>query len=108
EETLGYRLMDPKTRKVYTSRDVEVFEKKEAESPPPDSPDVDSSLVVNIEVDLPIDDESDDGYDGDDLIEPRPTRTVQRMPKWYTSMVRDARMDAPPDTSTPGPWTRSK
>ncbi|KAH9309287.1 hypothetical protein KI387_037198, partial [Taxus chinensis] len=68
--TLGYRLMDPKTRKVYTSRDVEFFEKKEAESPPPDSPDVDFSPVVKIEADVPTDDESDDGDDGDDLIEP--------------------------------------
>ncbi|KAH9295152.1 hypothetical protein KI387_038740, partial [Taxus chinensis] len=59
-------IMDPKTRKFYTSRDVEFFEKKEAESPPPDSPDVDFSPIVKIEVDVPSDDESDDGDDGVD------------------------------------------
>ncbi|KAH9321794.1 hypothetical protein KI387_016433, partial [Taxus chinensis] len=100
--------MDPKTRKFYTSRDVEFFEKKEAENPPPDSPDVDFSLVVKIEPDVPSEDESDDGDDGVDQIEPRPMGTVQRMPKWCTSTLRDARMDAPLDTSTPGPWTCSK
>ncbi|KAH9303821.1 hypothetical protein KI387_008225, partial [Taxus chinensis] len=30
------------------------------------------------------------------------------MPKLCTSTLQDARMDAPPDTSTPGPRTRSK
>ncbi|KAH9323791.1 hypothetical protein KI387_018430, partial [Taxus chinensis] len=105
EDNIGYRLMDPKTRRVYTSRDVEFFDKKEAESPPLDSPDVDSSPVLKIEVDVPLDDEIDDGDDGDDLIEPRPIITIQHIPNWYTSMLRDARMDAPSDTSTPGPWT---
>ncbi|KAH9313368.1 hypothetical protein KI387_028403, partial [Taxus chinensis] len=51
------------TRKVYTSRDVEFIEKKEVEAPPPDSPDVDSSLVVKPEANVPTDDESDDGDD---------------------------------------------
>ncbi|KAH9299820.1 hypothetical protein KI387_031502, partial [Taxus chinensis] len=58
EEALGYRLMDPKTRKVYTSRDVEFFEKKEAETPSPNSPDVDISPVVKIEVDVSVDDDT--------------------------------------------------
>ncbi|KAH9309512.1 hypothetical protein KI387_037423, partial [Taxus chinensis] len=61
--TLGYRLMDQKTRKEYTSRDVDFFEKKEANSSPPDSPNLDYSPVVNIEADVPTDDESDDGDD---------------------------------------------
>ncbi|KAH9328598.1 hypothetical protein KI387_000706, partial [Taxus chinensis] len=59
-------LMDPKTRKFYTSRDVEFFENKEAKTPPRDSHDVDISPVVKIKADFPIDDESDDGDDGDD------------------------------------------
>ncbi|KAH9324630.1 hypothetical protein KI387_004808, partial [Taxus chinensis] len=52
--------------------------------------------------------ESDDGDDGGDMIEPRPTGIAQRMPKWCTSTLRDARMDVPLDTSTPGPRTHSK
>ncbi|KAH9295075.1 hypothetical protein KI387_038663, partial [Taxus chinensis] len=67
---LGTRLMDPKTRKFYTSRDVEFFEKKEVETPPPDSPDVDISPIVKTKVDVPTDDDSDDGDDGDDQIGP--------------------------------------
>ncbi|KAH9302403.1 hypothetical protein KI387_013986, partial [Taxus chinensis] len=58
--------MDPKTKKFYTSRYVEFFEKKEVEAPPPDSPDVDPSPVVKTEADVPTNDESDDGDDGDD------------------------------------------
>ncbi|KAH9290785.1 hypothetical protein KI387_034902, partial [Taxus chinensis] len=58
--------------------------------------------------DVPSEDESDDGDDGVDQIEPQPMGTVQSMPKWCTSTLRDVRMDAPPDTSTPGPRTRSK
>ncbi|KAH9332103.1 hypothetical protein KI387_043684, partial [Taxus chinensis] len=108
EETLGYRLMDPKTRKFYTSRDVEFFEKKEAETPPLDSQNVDFSPVVKIEADVPSKDESDDGDDGVDQTEPRPMGTVQSMPKWCTSTLRDERLDAPLDTSTPGPWNHSK
>ncbi|KAH9304793.1 hypothetical protein KI387_009197, partial [Taxus chinensis] len=61
--------------RVYTSKDVEFFEKKEAKSPPPDSPDVDSSPVIKTEADVPTDDENDDGDNGDDLIEPQPTGT---------------------------------
>ncbi|KAH9316829.1 hypothetical protein KI387_044567 [Taxus chinensis] len=57
---------------------------------------------------FPHDDESDDGDDGVDLIEPRPTGIVQHMLKWCTSTLRDARMDAPLDTSTPGPRNRNK
>ncbi|KAH9328474.1 hypothetical protein KI387_000582 [Taxus chinensis] len=100
--------MDPKTRKVYTSRDVEFFVKKEAETPPLESQDVDFSPVVKIEVEVPSEDENDDGDDGVDQIEPRPMGTVKRMPKWCTSTLRDVRLDAPPDTSTLGPQTRSK
>ncbi|KAH9308515.1 hypothetical protein KI387_036426, partial [Taxus chinensis] len=59
-----------KIRKVYTSRHVEFFEKKEAESPPLDSPNVDSSPVVIPKGDVPTDDESDDGDDGVDVIDP--------------------------------------
>ncbi|KAH9320541.1 hypothetical protein KI387_015180, partial [Taxus chinensis] len=73
--------MDPKTKKLYTSRDVEFLEKKEAETPPPDSPNVDFSLVVKIESDVPLEDESDDGDDDVDQIEPQPTGTAHRMPK---------------------------
>ncbi|KAH9311518.1 hypothetical protein KI387_026553, partial [Taxus chinensis] len=63
EENLRHRLMDPKTRKVYTSRDVEFFKKKEVETPPPDSQDVDFPPIVKIEVDVPSEDESNDGDD---------------------------------------------
>ncbi|KAH9307497.1 hypothetical protein KI387_035408, partial [Taxus chinensis] len=48
------------------------FEKKEVEAPPPDSPNVDISPIVEIEADVPIEDESDDGDDVDDKIEPQP------------------------------------
>ncbi|KAH9323797.1 hypothetical protein KI387_018436, partial [Taxus chinensis] len=57
---------------------------------------------------VPSEDESDDRDDGVDQIEPQPMGIVQRMPKWCTSTLRDARMDVPPDTSTSGPRTRSK
>ncbi|KAH9322619.1 hypothetical protein KI387_017258, partial [Taxus chinensis] len=63
EETLGYRLMDLKTKKVYTSKDVEFFLKKEVENPPPNSPDVYYSPVVKKEATIPTNDESDDGND---------------------------------------------
>ncbi|KAH9314462.1 hypothetical protein KI387_023089, partial [Taxus chinensis] len=49
-------------------------------SPPLDSPDVDSSPFVKIEADVPTDDESDDGDDGVDQIEPQPMGTVQLIP----------------------------
>ncbi|KAH9296855.1 hypothetical protein KI387_028537, partial [Taxus chinensis] len=62
--TLGYRLMDPKTKKVYTNRDVEFFKKKEVESPPLDSSDVYSSPVVKIEANVPTNDDNDYGDDG--------------------------------------------
>ncbi|KAH9309175.1 hypothetical protein KI387_037086, partial [Taxus chinensis] len=65
EEALRYRLMDMKTKKFYTSRDVELFEKKEAETPPPDSLGVDISPVVKVEADVATDDDCDD-EDGDD------------------------------------------
>ncbi|KAH9289608.1 hypothetical protein KI387_033725, partial [Taxus chinensis] len=65
--------MDPKTKKVYTSTDVDLFKKKEVESPPLDSPDVDYLPVVKTEVDVPTDDENDDGDAGDEKIKPRPT-----------------------------------
>ncbi|KAH9315490.1 hypothetical protein KI387_024117, partial [Taxus chinensis] len=54
--------MDPKTKKVYTSRDVEFFEKKE-EKTPSDSRDVDFSPVVKIEANITSEDESNDGDD---------------------------------------------
>ncbi|KAH9300950.1 hypothetical protein KI387_012533, partial [Taxus chinensis] len=60
---LGYRLMDSKTRRVYTSRNDGFFEKKEDNIPSPDSPDVDISLVVKTKVDVPADDDSDYGDD---------------------------------------------
>ncbi|KAH9300293.1 hypothetical protein KI387_011876, partial [Taxus chinensis] len=90
---LGYKLMDLKTRKVYSSRDVAFFEKKEEDTPPSDSPDVYFSLVVEKKVDIPADDESDDGDDGNDQIEPQPMGVVQCIPKWYTNMLRDAKLD---------------
>ncbi|KAH9328288.1 hypothetical protein KI387_000396 [Taxus chinensis] len=108
EEDLKYKLMDSKTRKVYTNGDVDFFEKNEVENPSPDSPNVDISPVVKIEVDVPMDDDNDDGNDGDDQTRPRPTGIVQYMHKWYTNMIQDAKMDAPPDTSTTGPQNRSK
>ncbi|KAH9292596.1 hypothetical protein KI387_042218, partial [Taxus chinensis] len=68
--------MDPKTIKFYTSKDIEFFEKKEAKSPPPDSQDVDFSPVVKTKTDVPSEDESDDGDDGVDQIEPQPMGIV--------------------------------
>ncbi|KAH9301195.1 hypothetical protein KI387_012778, partial [Taxus chinensis] len=59
EESFAYRLMDLKTRKVNTSRDVEYFEKKEFETPP-NSPNVNSIPIVKKEENVPIDDEIDD------------------------------------------------
>ncbi|KAH9295157.1 hypothetical protein KI387_038745 [Taxus chinensis] len=81
--------MDLKTKKFSTSRDVEFCEKKEQETPPQDLPDVDFLPIVKTKVDVPIDDETDDGDDGDDQIEPRPMGAVECIPKWYTSMLRD-------------------
>ncbi|KAH9288227.1 hypothetical protein KI387_032344, partial [Taxus chinensis] len=49
----------------------------EAENPPPDSLDVEFSLVVKKEFDVCTNDDNDNGDDGDDQIEPRPTGLVQ-------------------------------
>ncbi|KAH9322884.1 hypothetical protein KI387_017523, partial [Taxus chinensis] len=63
---------------------------------------------MKTKVDIPTYDENDDGDDGDDQIGPRPMGTIQYMTKWYTNMIRDAKLDAPPDTSTTRPQTGSK
>ncbi|KAH9320660.1 hypothetical protein KI387_015299, partial [Taxus chinensis] len=51
------------TRKFYTSKDVELFEKKKDKAPSKESPYVDSKPIVKIESDVPIDDDSDEGDD---------------------------------------------
>lgn len=76
---LGYRLMDPKTRKVYTSRDVEFFEKKEEDAPSIHSHDENVIPIVKTEDGNHFENDSDDGEDGE--IQP-PTGTTKSMPKW--------------------------
>ncbi|KAH9323937.1 hypothetical protein KI387_018576, partial [Taxus chinensis] len=100
---LGYRLMNPRTRRVYTSQDVELFEKKEEDAPSIHSHDEKIIPTVKTKDVNHFDDNSDDGEDNE--IQP-PTGTTKSMPKWYTSMIRDAKLDSVPDTSTTGMRTR--
>ncbi|KAH9300734.1 hypothetical protein KI387_012317, partial [Taxus chinensis] len=71
---LGYRLMDPKTRRVYTSWDVEFFEKKEAYAPSIYSHDEKIIPRVKTKDGNHFDDDSDDGEDNE--IQP-PTGTTK-------------------------------
>lgn len=99
DEALGYRLMDPRTRRVYTSRDIEFIEKKEVDAPSIHSHDEKIIPTVKTEDGNHFDNDNDDGEDGE--IQP-PTGTAKSMPKWYTSMMRDAKLDSAPDTFTTG------
>lgn len=89
--------MDPNAKKIYISRDVIFYEKNDASSPPASSPTSNSAHIFNM----------DGKNDGHVDSQSTPTNVTKPLPKWYTSTIRDAKLDGVPDTSTSGPRTRS-
>ncbi|KAH9313426.1 hypothetical protein KI387_044060 [Taxus chinensis] len=109
EEALGYRLWDPKAKKVYTSRDVEFFEKKQADAPLNDSTNMQNTPLVKKKFDVPTEDDSDELDDGEKLDPPQANGTSKKLPTWYTQLIRDANLDEAPSTlSNPRPKTHSQ
>ncbi|KAH9302260.1 hypothetical protein KI387_013843, partial [Taxus chinensis] len=61
------------------------------------------------EFDVPTEDDIDELDDGENLDPPQSNGTTNKLPKWYTQLIRDVNLDEAPSTSSnPGPRTHSQ